>query len=107
MNFSACATYKTLLSYFEATNVATIVSGGLWCLLQRKLVQILLVVSSGTVGYDISTATYLNIAGTTTDGADSSGETLVEAMTRAKEFARFTGVISNLAMEDSCCNICI
>lgn len=60
------------------------------------------VLSSGTSGTDITTNLYLNIAGgETTAGSDSSGETLEEACERAKQLVRFTGVISNLAMEDS------
>ena len=46
------------------------------------------VISSGTSGTDISTATYLNItAGTTTNGADSSGETIREFVRRLQGVA--------------------
>lgn len=105
LNFSACTKLQDIADVIlNATRVAKItVSGGSLVFASKKVgADSSVVLASGTVGTDISTATYLNIAGgQTTDGTDSSGETLVEAMTRAKEFARFTGVISNLAMEDS------
>lgn len=105
LNFSACTKLQDIADVIlNATRVAKItVSGGSLVFSSKKVgADSSVVLASGTVGTDISTATYLNIAGgQTTDGADSSGETLVEAITRAKEFARFTGVISNLAMEDS------
>lgn len=105
LNFSACATLQDIADVIlNATRVAKItVSGGSLVFASKKVgAASSIVLASGTVGTDISTATYLNVAGgQTTDGTDSSGETLVEAMTRAKEFARFTGVISNLAMEDT------
>ena len=105
LNFSACATLQDIANVIlNATKVATItVSGGSLVFGSKKVgsTDSTIVVSSGTAGTDISSATYLNVsAGSGTDGTDSSGETLVEAMTRAKEFTRFTGVISNLAMED-------
>lgn len=105
LNFSACSTIQDIVDVLlNATRVANItVSGGTLVFSSKKVgASSSIVLASGTVGTDISTATYLNVAGgTSTDGADSSGETLVEAMTRAKEFCRFTGVISNLAMEDT------
>ena len=105
LNFSACATIQDIVDVLlNATRVANItVSGGTLVFSSKKVgASSSIVLASGTVGTDISTATYLNVAGgTSTDGTDSSGETLVAAMTRAKEFARFTGVISNLAMEDT------
>jgi len=105
LNFSACTTIQDIADVIlNATRVATItVSGGTLVFGSKKVgASSSIVLASGTVGTDISTATYLNVAGgTSTDGADSSGETLVEALTRAKEFCRFTGVISNLAMEDT------
>lgn len=105
LNFSACTKLQDIADVIlNATRVAKItVSGGSLVFASKKVgADSSVVLASGTVGTDISTATYLNIAGgQTTDGTDSSGETLVQAITRAKEFARFTGVISNLAMEDS------
>ena len=105
LNFSACATLQDIADVLlNATRVATItVSGGSLVFGSKKVgAASSIVLASGTAGTDISTATYLNVAGgETTDGTDSSGETLVEAITRAKEFCRFTGVISNLAMEDT------
>lgn len=105
LNFSACTTIQDIADVIlNATRVANITVSGSTLVFSSKKVgaSSSIVLASGTVGTDISPATYLNIAGgKSTDGADSSGETLVEAITRAKEFARFTGVISNLAMEDS------
>lgn len=106
MNFSACSTLQDIADVIlNATKVATItVSGGSLVFTSKKVgaTDSSIVVSSGTAGTDISSATYLNVtAGNGTAGTNSSGETLVQAMTRAKEFARFTGVISNLAMEDA------
>lgn len=105
LNFSACATLKDIADVIlNATRVATVtVSGGSLVFASKKVgADSSIVLASGTSGTDISTATYLNVTGgQTTNGTDSSGETLVEAMVRAKEFCRFTGVISNLAIEDS------
>ena len=106
LNFSACANLADIAEVISnATKVATVtVSGGSLVFGSKKVgaTDSTIVLSSGTGGTDISAATYLNIAGgETTAGTNASGETLVAAMTRAKEFARFTGVISNLAMEDS------
>lgn len=103
LNFSSCATLQDIADVIlNATKVARIsVSGGTLVFSSKKVgTASSIVLASGTSGTDISTSTYLNVAGgTTTDGTNSSGETLVAAMTRAKEFCRFTGVISNLAME--------
>ena len=106
LNFSACATLQDIANVIlDATKVATVeVFGGSLVFGSKKVgaTDSTIVLSSGTVGTDISGTTYLNVAGgETTNGTNSSGETLVAAMTRAKEFARFTGVISNLAIEDS------
>lgn len=106
LNFSACSNLQDIANVIlNATKVATVsVSGGSLVFGSKKVgaTDSTIVVSSGTAGTDISSATYLNVsAGEGTDGTDASGETLVAAMTRAKEFVRFTGVISNLAMEDA------
>lgn len=106
LNFSACSNLQDIADVIlNATKVATVsVSGGSLVFGSKKVgaTDSTIVVSSGTAGTDISSATYLNVsAGQGTDGTDASGETLVAAMTRAKEFVRFTGVISNLAMEDA------
>lgn len=60
------------------------------------------VLSSGTGGTDISGENYLNIAtGTTTQGANSSGETLEEALERTMSLVDYTGVMTTLFMEDA------
>jgi hypothetical protein len=52
-------------------------------------------------GTDLSGAGLLNTAaGTATSGADSSGETLVEAITRLSSQVQFIPMITNLLMED-------
>ena len=57
---------------------------------------------SGGSGTDISGASYLNaVAATITPGVDSSGETLVDAITRVEQEANFSGVLTNLEMEDA------
>lgn len=105
LNFSACASLQDIADVLaNATKACTIaVSGGALVFGSKKVgADSTIVLASGTAGTDISTATYLNITnGSSTTGSDATGETLVEAMTRAAEFCRFTGVISNLAMQDS------
>lgn len=105
LNFSACASLKDIADVLtNATKACTIsVSGGALVFGSKKVgADSTIVLASGTAGTDISTATYLNITnGSSATGSDATGETLVEAMTRAAEFCRFTGVISNLAMQDS------
>lgn len=60
------------------------------------------VLSSGASGTDISGASYLNVAaGTTSDGTNSSGETLEAAINRTKGLVSYTGVLTTLTMEDS------
>ena len=105
LNFSACTSLQDIADVIaNATKVCTIeVSGSTLVFGSKKVgADSTIVLASGTSGTDISTATYLNVStGSSTTGTNASGETLVEAITRAKEFCRFTGVISNLAMEDS------
>lgn len=59
------------------------------------------VLTSATTGTDISGVDYLNVAtGTTTAGANASGETIEAAIQRVKSKVRFTGVLSTLWQED-------
>ena len=52
-------------------------------------------------GTDITGATYLNIASATVvSGANSSGETLGDAVTRAKDLANFAGIMTTLQIEN-------
>lgn len=61
-----------------------------------------IVLSSGAEGTDISAAEYLDVAsGTATSGADASGETLAEALTRTLGKIAYTGVICAKYMADS------
>ena len=59
------------------------------------------VLSSGTTGVDLSGSSYLNVAGgSTTDGTNSSGETLSAAIARMADKVSFTGVMTTLSLED-------
>lgn len=104
LNFSGCSSLadiaQVLSNAIKSVNIA--VSNGTLVFTSKKVgTTSSVVLASGTTGTDITTATYLDISnGTTTNGTNSSGETLAEGIARAKSFARFTGVISNLAMED-------
>lgn len=56
---------------------------------------------SGGTGTDLSGANYFNTASSVeTSGADSSGETLVEALARVDGLTDFVGVMTDLEMED-------
>lgn len=60
-----------------------------------------IVLSSGTSGEDITQTGYLDVsAGETTSGANSSGESLEEAIERVKSKVGFYGVMTALYMED-------
>ncbi len=57
---------------------------------------------SGGSGTNLASSGYFNTASSVaTSGTDSSGETLLEAITRTKASVSFTGVITNLEMEDA------
>jgi hypothetical protein len=57
---------------------------------------------SGGTGTDLSGSGYFKAStGTATDGDNASGETLVEAITRTKAAVSYTGIITNLNMEDA------
>ena len=105
LNFAACSTMadiaKVLAGVMKDVNISA-ESGAITFTSKKVGAASSVVLASGTDGTDISTSTYLNIsAGSTENGANASGETLPEAIARVSGQARFTGVISNLAMEDS------
>lgn len=53
-------------------------------------------------GTDLSVASLFNVAaGTATGGADSQGETISEAILRTEEQVNYTGLITNLDLEDA------
>lgn len=53
-------------------------------------------------GTDLSSAGLLNVAGgTTTSGADSSGETILDAIARVEDSVSFTGFVTSLNLEDA------
>jgi len=106
LNFTGCSTIDDVANVLSNAikSVIITVSGNTLVFTSKKVgaTDSSVVLASGTTGVDITADTYLNVEnGTTTAGTDSSGETLVEAIERVKGSARFTGVISNLAMEDS------
>lgn len=109
----------TNLNFTTATTLADITQ-----ILQNRLANAILVASATTItftskkvgstadvviaalpagtGTDLSGASYFDTASSTpTAGADSSGETLVEAIARTTELVSYTGIITNLDMEDS------
>ena len=56
---------------------------------------------AGGTGTDLSGAGYFNASGgTSTDGEDSSGEALLDAITRIEGDVSFVGVMTNLDLED-------
>lgn len=64
--------------------------------------DIVLAAHPSGAGTDIAGSTFLNVsAGTATSGANASGETLVDAIARVSGDTSFTGVITNLEMEDA------
>ena len=106
LNFSACTSIADIAEVLANSikSVAISVSGSTILFTSKKVgaTDSSVVLSSGTAGTDISGASYLNVTnGSTTNGTNASGETLVEAMTRAKSLARFAGVITTLSMEDA------
>ncbi len=107
LDFSSCTTLA---------NIATI--------LQRKLPDLFVTASSTALtftskkvgadstvvvdqlssggGTDLSTSGLLNtVAGTETDGDDSSGETIIEALARVSPLVQFVGFFTNLHVEDA------
>lgn len=106
LNFAACTTVADVAQVLSNAIKSVIITtdGSAITFTSKKVgaTDSSVVLSSGTSGTDITTATYLNItAGETTAGTNASGETLPEAIERAKALVRFTGVISNLAMQDA------
>ena len=108
----------TGLDFTNASSLAEIAT-----ILQRSLPDVILLATSTTIkftskavgsssavviaqnptgtGTDLSGASYFNTAASTpTAGTNSSGETLVEALTRTVDIS-YTGVITNLEIEDA------
>ena len=105
LDFSACSTVNDVANVisnatkccFISVNAGTIVFGS-----KKVGSTSSVVLSSGTGGTDISAASYLNVTGgSTTNGTDSSGETLSAAIARMKEQVSFTGVMTTLSLEDT------
>ena len=105
LDFSSCSSLDDIVSVLKLKlkDVLISVSGTEIEFKSKKVgAGSSVVLTSGTSGTDITSATYLNVTGgSTVNGVDSSGETLADAIARISESARFTGVISNLAMEDT------
>lgn len=104
MNFANCNNISDIATVIanNVTGVSVTASGTSIIFGSKKVgANSTVVLSSGTGGTDISQADYLNVAsGETTAGADSSGESLEEAIERIKSQVAFTGVMTALYMED-------
>jgi len=105
LDFSACSTVEDVAKVISnATKCCFIsVDAGKIVFGSKKVGSASSVVlTSGSTGTDISGASYLNVAGgTTSNGANSSGETLSEAIARMKEQVSFTGIMTTLSLEDT------
>ena len=104
LNFTKCTTISDIATILKnATSAVDIsVSGNTIVFGSKKLgVSSSIVLSSGVGGTDISGADYLNVAGgASTDGADATGETLAEAITRTSDHISYIGIMCAKYMAD-------
>jgi hypothetical protein len=105
LDFSACSTVDDVAKVISnATKCCFIsVNAGKIVFASKKVGSgSSIVLSSGVGGTDISGSSYLDVSnGTTTNGTNSSGETISEAITRMKDKVSFTGVMTTLSLEDT------
>lgn len=105
LDFSSVATVEDIAAVLSSkiSSCAISVSSGSLVFTSKKLGSASSVVlTSGTTGTDLAGSDYLNISeGTTANGANSSGETLGQAIERTKNQVRYCGIISALYLEDS------
>ncbi len=105
LNFSAANTVKDVASIlanafpeveiYEENNTIVFVSKTLG-------VNSSVVLSSGSTGTDLAGSDYLDVtSGTTTNGSNSGGETLGEAITRTISSVSYTGVMTTKYMDDT------
>lgn len=108
LDFTGCTTFADIAKVLQANtslvNVIVEAVGTTGLKFTSKKVgadsDVVLAQLSGS-GTDLSGSGLLNLsAGTATSGADSSGETLVEAIARIKDSVFFAGVMTDLEMED-------
>lgn len=105
LNFSAATTIKDiadiLANAFPQVDVS--VSGSTIVFGSKVLgADSTIVLSSGTTGVDLSDTGYLDVAnGVTGTGANGSGESLADAITRTINTVSYTGVICAKYMDDS------
>lgn len=94
----------TVLNNALANVIVTSPTGDELKFLSKKVGQdadVSIAAVSGGSGTDLAGAGYFNAAGgTATSGADASGETIADAIARVEGDVSFTGVITNLEMED-------
>lgn len=106
LDFSNISTFADVASILQKklTNVIVDSSDTAFSFTSKKVGEdsdlVLAQLPAGT-GTDLSGAGYFNTAGgTATSGANATGETIAEAITRVEDDVDFVGVITNLEMED-------
>ena len=105
LNFTKCNSLSDVVKVLQGATdkVAISLNGNVIVFGSKKFgTESSVVLSSGEEGTDISGSSYLNVAsGTSTSGADASGETLGEAITRTYGKIAYTGVMCAKYMADS------
>lgn len=105
LNFAGCTTLADVAKVIQAKIVDVAISNvGNTIVFKSKKVGTSSTVALGSVGSgtDLSGAGFLNAsAGTSTTGANSSGETIDSAILRTQELVQYAGIITNLEMEDA------
>lgn len=106
LNFTASTTWAEVAAVIQAKLLEGIVTANADGIkITSKKVgdssTVALAAVSGGAGTDLAAAGMLNVsAATATAGTDATGETLLEAITRTSGSVGFSGVITNLEMED-------
>ena len=107
IDFTDCTSISDIATILQRSlpNVTITEASGVITFTSKKVGSssaVVLSALSGGSGTDLVTSGLLNVAGgTATSGANSSGETLVEAYTRLQATVQFTPFISNLLVEDA------
>lgn len=107
LNFSASTTWAQVAAVIQAKlleGVVTALENGIKVTSKKVGTDstVALAANPASAGTDVSGAGYFNASGSTaTAGSDAVGETLLEAIARIENQVGFTGVITNLDMEDS------
>lgn len=107
LNFSACENISDIAQVISnATDSCFVSVNGSSLVFTAKEfgTDSSIVLSSGEGGTDISGENYLNVSGgSSTAGANASGESLENAIDRIKGKVRFTGVLTTEYMSNSAC----